>query len=449
MKRILSTLAVMFFAVSMMQGQSPSIEFEEFDLDNGLHVILHQDNSVPLVAVTVLYHVGAKDEKPGRSGFAHFFEHLMFEGSQNIERGEFMKIVDRAGGQFNANTSADRTFYYEVLPSNQLELGLWLESERMLHAKVDNKGIETQREVVKEEMRLRYDNSAYGRILPEILDLTYKEHSYRIPPIGTINDINAAAEEDFVDFYKSYYIPNNATLSIAGDFDKKEVRGLVERYFGEIPKGEDVKRIETSEPKQTEEYRGEAFDKNIQLPAVVQSFKTPAIGEKDFYAVNMLMQLLSQGESSRLQRSVKNEQQKALATGAFPFNFEASPSISIAYGISGIGTSLEDLEEAMNKEYEKVMTEMIPEDEFQKLRNQVENDFYSSNSRVVGIAENLANYHVYYGDANLINSEIDKYMEVTREDILAAAKKYLRKDNRATLYYLPQPKEEATEEGEK
>ncbi|MGF1534712.1 MAG: M16 family metallopeptidase [Bernardetiaceae bacterium] len=447
MQRILCflSLALLLGTISA-QAQSKKIDFEEFDLPNGLHVILYPDNSVPLVAVSVLYHVGAKDEKPGRSGFAHFFEHLMFEGSKNIERGEYSKIVERAGGSLNAYTTYDKTFYYDLLPSNQLELGLWLESERMLHAKVDDKGVETQREVVKEERRQRYDNSAYGLLLESVMALAFKEHKYRITPIGSMDDINAAEESDYIEFYQTYYVPNNATLVVSGDIDTKQAKKLVTKYFSEIPKGKPINRDRVAEPEQTEEYRGEAFDPNIQLPAVAQAFKTPGIGKPDFYTVKMLMKVLSDGESSRLVRSLKDDKQMVLYVGANSFELEDDPSVSLAFGIAAGGIKLEDLEAAMNEEYQKLMDELISEEEFEKLRNQVENDFYRSNERVASIAGNLADYHVFRGGAANINKTLDEYRKVTREDIQAAAKKYLRKENRSTLYYLPKPKEEAAPE---
>src|SRR4051812_3378916 len=192
-------------------GQARKIEFTEYNLDNGLHVILHKDNTTPIVAVSILYHVGSKNENPERTGFAHFFEHLLFEGTDNIKRGEFDKYITNAGGTNNANTSNDRTYYYEILPSNQLELGLWLESERMMHAKVETVGVETQREVVKEEKRQRMDNQPYGSILTEILKHAYTVHPYRWPTIGSLEHLNAAALDEFVNFYKTFYVPNNAT----------------------------------------------------------------------------------------------------------------------------------------------------------------------------------------------------------------------------------------------
>jgi predicted Zn-dependent peptidase len=436
MKKILFSFLLML-AVLVAQAQKKNqIKFEEYTLPNGLHVILHQDKTVPIVAVSVLYHVGSKNEDPNRTGFAHFFEHLMFEGSENIGRGEFDKYLDEAGATNNANTSQDRTFYYEILPSNQLELALWMESERMLHAKVDQKGIDTQREVVKEEKRQRVDNQPYGTLLEETMKRVYTVHPYRWVPIGSMEHLDAAQEEDYKNFYKKFYIPNNATLSIAGNLDIKQTKKWVETYFGGIPKGAPVERPNIKEPAQTKEIR-DVIEDNIQLPAVIHAFKTPNNKHKDFYAVKMLMQVLSQGESSRLSKAVKNDQQKALFVGAFPFDLEDDPSVGIAFGIANFGINAEDLEKAMDAEYEKVKNELITEEEFRKLQNQVENDFYSANSTVVGIAESLANYHVYYGSANLINTEIEKYQRVTREDIQRVAKEYLRKENRVTLFYLP------------
>ncbi|MEM8898042.1 MAG: pitrilysin family protein [Bacteroidota bacterium] len=442
MKRLSTTVFLGMLIFSMSYAQELNIEFEEYDLDNGLHVILHEDHSVPIVATTVLYHVGSKDEDPERTGFAHFFEHLMFEGSENIGRGEFDDYIEEAGGTLNANTSLDRTFYYEILPSNQLELSLWLESERMLHAKVDSVGIETQREVVKEEKRQSYDNRPYGSILPETLKRVYTKSSYAWPTIGSMEHINAATNEDFSSFYKKFYIPNNAVLSIAGDIDKEQTKRLIDQYFSDIPRGADVPRQYIEEPPQTAEIRDTVYD-NIQLPAVIHAYKTPALGTDESYAVDMLMQLLSQGESSRLNKSVRDKQQLAIQVAAFPFSLENDPSLSITLGLVNAGVDPGVLEKAMEAEYEKVKDELISETEFQKLRNQLENNFFSGNSSMAGIAESLADYYAYHDkNTNLINTEINKYMEVTREDIQEMARKYLTKENRVTLYYLPKPKEE-------
>ena len=431
----LSSVALLAFA-NASTAQMNKITFTEYDLPNGLHVILHEDHKTPIVTVSVLYHVGSKNEDPKRTGFAHFFEHLMFEGSENMGRGEYMKLIESNGGNLNANTSFDRTYYYEVLPSNQLELALWMESERMLHAKIDEKGIETQRGVVKEEKKLRLDNQPYGSILQEMYGHAYKVHPYNWVPIGSAQYIDMATMEEFLDFYKTFYVPNNATLTIAGDIDQKQTREWVTKYFGEIPKSlRLIPRPKVVEPEQKAEVRDTVYD-NIQLPAVVMGYHIPGQAEPDFYAVSMLNQLLSQGESSRLQKEVKDKQQKSLYVGSFAIPTE-DPGLAMMFGIVNMGVSPADLEAAIDAEVEKVQKELISEEEFQKLKNQVENDFIGSNSTMEGIAESLANYEVYYGDANLINTELDRYLKVTREDIKRVANKYFTKQNRVVLYYLP------------
>lgn len=434
MRRILLSVAI--FSIAMVSQAQNKIEFEQYKLKNGLNVILHEDHSTPIVAVTVLYHVGSKNENPERTGFAHFFEHLLFEGTENIKRGEYMKLVQSNGGILNANTSFDRTFYFEILPSNQAELGLWLESERMLHAIIDETGVETQREVVKEEYRQRYDNQPYGTFLPEMFKRGFEVHAYNWVPIGSLEHLNQAKIEEFRDFYKTYYVPNNATLSIAGDINKPQVKKWIEKYFAEIPMGtKPMNRPTVKEPVKNKEVRDTIYD-NIQLPGVMMGYHTPAQGTPDSYAVSMLAQILSQGKSSRLQKSIVDEQQKAIFVGAFPFPTE-DPGMALMFGITNMGVAIDELEASINKEVEKVQTELISEEEFQKLKNQIESDMVTANSKVEGIAENLANYFVYYGDANLINTEVDRYLKVTREDIKRVANEYFRKDNRVVLHYLP------------
>jgi predicted Zn-dependent peptidase len=412
------------------------ISFVEYDLDNGLHVILHQDNSTPIVAVTISYHVGSKNENPERTGFAHFFEHLMFEGSENIDRGEFDKIAMNAGAALNANTSFDRTFYYLLLPSNQLELGLWMESERLVHLRIDSLGVETQRSVVKEERKQSYDNRPYGTLMEKTFSTAFTEHPYRWMPIGSAESINNATLEEFMEFHSIFYVPNNATLSIAGDIDVEQTKQLVQKYFGDIPRGtKPIYRPSIVEPEKTAEVRDIVYD-NIQLPAVVQAYHIPAMGTPDYYALSMLTTLLSDGESSRMTKSIVDKQQKAMFVGAFPFALE-DPGLFLVFGIVNSGVTPEDLENAINDEILKAQTEELDEREFQKLRNKVENDFISSNSTMAGIAESLSDYHMYFGDANLINTEIERYMAVTKADIKRVANQYLKKENRVVLYYLP------------
>ncbi len=437
MKKNILTIACLLAGLISLNAQMNKINFVEYDLDNGLHVILHEDHSTPIVAVSVLYHVGSKNEKPNRTGFAHFFEHLLFEGSENIGRGEFDDYIQQAGGTNNANTTQDRTFYYDLLPSNQLALGLWLESERMLHAKVDAKGIETQRQVVKEERRMRIENQPYGTIFEETMKRAYKKHPYQWTPIGSMAHLDAAEEQDYKHFYEEFYVPNNATLSIAGDINIEEAKAQIKQYFGGIPKKKEPFRPNITEPALTKEVRDTVFD-NIQLPAVIQTYRIPEQGSEDFYAVSLLGQLLSQGESSRFNKVLVDEKQLAVFVGNFPISME-DPGVSIAFGVCNAGIDPKELEANMDAEIERTHKELITEEEFQKLRNQVENDFVTANSTVAGIAESLANYHTYFGDANLINNEIDRYLKVTREDIQRVAKKYFNKNNRVVLYYLPKP----------
>jgi len=421
-----------------LNGQLNKIEFTEYDLDNGLHVILHQDKATPIVVVSVMYHVGSKNERPDRTGFAHFFEHLLFEGSENIDRGQFDKHITNAGGANNAYTSQDKTYYYELLPSNQLELGMWLESERMLHAKVDIKGVETQREVVKEERRQRVDNQPYGTFQENAMKMAFKDHPYRWTPIGSMDHLNAATEQDYKDFYNDFYTPNNAVLSIAGDIDIEETKKLVDKYFATIPiKTTDIYRPSIVEKPLGREVIDTVYD-NIQLPGAITTYRIPALGTKDFYAVNMLNTLLSQGQSSRLNKAIVDEQQLAVFAGGFPFELE-DPGVAIVFGIANMGVDVNKLQTAIDAELKTVQTELISEEEFQKLRNQIESNFVTGNARIAGIAESLANYHMYYDNADLINTELDRFLAVTREDIRAAAKKYYDVSNRVVLHYLPKP----------
>lgn len=431
-------LLFFFYLFSFSFSAQNNIEFEEFDLDNGLHVILHEDPSSPIVAVTVMYHVGAKNEDPSRTGMAHFFEHLLFEGSDNIKRGEYARYVENAGGVLNANTTNDRTFYYELLPSNQLELGLWLESERMMHANIDSIGIATQREVVKEEKRLRYDNSPYGQLLPETMKRAFTKHPYQWTTIGSMVHLDAATKEDFINFYKEFYVPNNAILSIAGDFDSKKLKKQIEAYFGPIPRGnKPIYRPKIVEPPQITEVRDTVYG-NDQLPLVLLAYHIPPMGSNDFYAVDMVNTVLSNGESSRLNKSVVEDQQLAMYSGAFSFPLE-DPGLTLSFGLANIGVDPLQLENAMTAEIDKLKTTPLTDKEFQKLRNQIESDFVTSNSTMAGIAESLANYSMYYGDANLINTELERYMKVTKEDLMNAATKYYSNNNRVVLYFLQNP----------
>ena len=428
-------------AVSTALSAQNKIDFEEYDLDNGLHVILHEDHSTPIAAVTVLYHVGSKNEDTERTGFAHFFEHLLFEGSENIKRGEFDSYVTNAGGALNANTSQDRTFYFELLPSNQMELGLWLESERMLHANIQNIGVETQREVVKEEKRQRVDNQPYGSWLENMMKRLYTEHPYNWVPIGSMDHLNAAQLDEFMAFYKKFYVPNNATLSIAGDIDVEKTKELIAAYFGDIPRGADVVQPTVQEPALGGEKTATIYD-NIQLPAIMMGYRMPPQTSDDAYALQMASSVLSGGPSSRMYKRLVDQDQTALQVFAFPFSLEQGGAF-ITFSLANAGKTIDDMVPALEEEISKLQNELISEREFQKIQNQMESNFIQSDSKMAGIAESLADYHTYYGDANYINTEIERYRSVTREDIQRVAQKYLVKDNRVVLRYLPKSEEPA------
>lgn len=424
-------------------GQN-KIEFREFTLDNGLHVIMHQDNTTPIVVTSVLYHVGSKNENPERTGFAHFFEHLMFEGSENIDRGQYMNIIQSRGGTLNAYTSNDITYYYELLPSNELELALYMESERMLHSKVDITGVETQREVVKEEKRQRVDNQPYGSILTETLMRAYSVHPYQWAPIGSLDHLNAATIEEFQQFYKDFYVPNNATLTIAGDIDYAQTENLVRKYFAEIPKGsKEIYRPNVIEPKKTAEIRDIVYD-NIQIPAVIQAYNLPRRNHPDSYALSMLSTYLTGGNSSLMTKELVDKQQKALAVAAIPLELEDG-GLFIMYGIANMGVEAKDLETEIDKLLKQVQENGITDEDFAKLKNQIENDLVSSNSTVEGIANNLAEAHVIYGDTQYINQVMDKFAQVTKADIQRVAKEYMNLEGRVVLYYLPKSAQPATE----
>ena len=476
----------MFCFVLVLNAQE-KIQYIEYDLPNGIHVILHQDSATPIVAVSVLYHVGSKNENENRTGFAHFFEHLLFEGSENIERGEYDELVESNGGTLNANTSQDRTFYFEILPSNQLELGLWLESERMLHAKVNNKGIETQRSVVKEEKRQRVDNQPYASFITEMFLRSFPNHPYNWVPIGSMEHLDAAQEEDYVNFYKTFYVPSNATLSIAGDLDIEQTKKWIDKYFASMPKGQAINLYRdylaydntTFQTKYgveknvfDEDLFFESTDKkaiakinefsniptlvkrtqkdsepidgiikdvvydNIQLPALFMGYKFPEQTNADSYALEMMNQVLSGGSSSRINKAVVEKKQ--MATFAFSFNYALEDSgLGIFAAIASKDVELDVIQGEFDMQIDKIKNELISDEEFQKIRTSIETNIVGMNSTVAGIAENLANNHVYFGSAEMTNTFLNKYLSVTKEDIQRVAQKYLTQDRRVILHYLP------------
>ena len=412
------------------------VAFEEYDLDNGLHVILHNESSAPVVVTSVMYHVGSKDESPDRTGMAHFFEHLLFEGTENIKRGEWWKIVSSNGGVNNANTTDDRTYYYEVFPSNSLELGLWMESERMMHPVINQIGVDTQNEVVKEEKRSRYDNQPYGNIIKVVKENMFKKHPYRWTTIGSMEHLDASTLADFKNFNTKFYIPNNAVLVVAGDFEKKKAKEWIQKYFGTINKGANLEKIIYNEEPISETIKAKHQDENIQIPMIVASYRTPSMKTRDARVLDFISSYLSDGKSSKLYKNIVDDKKKALEIGSFTYSQE-DYGMYILYGLPMEGNTCDDLLKEIDAEIVKIQTDLISEKDHQKLQNIYENQFVNSNTGVEGIAENLAKFYLLYGDVNLINSEIEIYQSITREEIRAVAKKYLNPNQRLILDYVP------------
>jgi zinc protease len=435
MKKSILTLASIMLLVTSTNAQK--VEFEEYKLDNGMHVILHQDKSAPVVITSVMYGVGGKDGDRKRTGFAHFFEHLLFEGTANIKKGEWFKIVSSNGGRNNANTSQDRTYYYEIFPSNKLELGLWMESERLLHPIIKQEGVDTQNEVVKEEKRQR--TRPYSNILDEISKNIFKVHPYKDPNVGYMKDLDAATLEEFLAFNKKYYVPNNATLVVAGDIDFATTKKMIQDYFGPIPRGANVVRSFPTETPITEEFRAKAYDENIQIPAVIAAYRTPSFKTRDSKILDMISSYLSVGKSSVLYKKMVDTKKQALAVQAVNIS-QQDYGIYALFSLPLGDVTLDQLIVEMDEEIVKIQTDLISEKAFQKLQNQFENNYVNSNASVVGIAGSLASYHVMYGNTNLINSEIDIYRSVTREEIRNVANKYLNNNQRLILEYLPKKK---------
>lgn len=441
MKNYLALSALLFAFIPFANAQQ--VEFEEYDLENGMHVILHQDNSAPVVTVAVMYDVGAKDEEDGKTGMAHFYEHLLFTGTKNIGRGEWSTIVSSNGGTGNANTNWDRTYYYETFPSNQLELGLWMESERLMHPIIDQKAVDTQNEVVKEEKRQRMDNAPYGKIIyGDVYNHIFDKHPYGRPMIGYIEDLDASTLEEFVAFYEKWYMPNNAVLVVAGDIESNKAKELIKDYFEPIPARTVPTRTKIVEPERTEEKRVTEYDANIQLPAILLAHKTPSMRNREAKVLDVISTILSNGRSSRLYKKMVDDQKQALQV----FSFSRQLTDYSVYNIGAIPlgeVSLDDLIAEMDEEIQRLQTELISDEDLQKVRNQFENQYVNSNSSIQGIANSLARNYMLVGDTNAINKDLEIVNSITKEEIRDVAKKYLAKNRRVVIEYLPESARES------
>lgn len=486
MKKIIGMMALVVGFSSFGYCQEP-IKYVEYDLPNGLHVILHEDHDNPLTVVSVMYHVGSQNEKPNRTGFAHFFEHLMFEGSENIGRGEYAKLVEKNGGALNANTTPDRTYYYEILPSNQTELGLWMESERMLHAKVDSVGIATQRNVVKEERRMRFDNQPYGTFIEEAFQNIFKGTTYGWSVIGSMKDLTDASEEDYVNFYQTFYVPSNAVLSIAGDINIAQTKAWIDKYFKSIPSGEEINlyrnflRLDNNKFKEKYGVEKSIFDQkdffasknaeakkimskyaavptiikrpakndenlkasvekeirdNVELPGLFMVYKLPDENHPDAKAIELMNEVLAGSSSSRIQKQLVEKKQISTVAYSFPYLLENS-GMDIFASINAKGKTIEEAKTAIEEEIHKIQNELISDQELEKVKNSTEKAFIDRLASISSIAEILAQSYMYQGSTALVNTELSKYMSVTKSDIQNVAKKYLVDNNRVILKYLP------------
>ena len=436
MKKILTNafLAITFFALNAQE-----INIVEYDLDNGLHIILHQDNSAPVVSTVLQYHVGSKDEYTGIKGFAHLFEHMLGKETKNMKSGEWYKIYRSRGGNGNASTSVDLTSYYVTLPSNSLELALWRYSEIMLHPIIDQETIDVQREAVKEEKRQR-DNQPYGRFYQYLKENFFEVHPYKFPIIGFIEDLDSSSLEDFKDFKEKFYSPSNAVFVIAGDIDIDETKKLVSYYFDEVPDQGEKPIKSYPKEKPFEQKRVQEFDPNIQIPALFYAFRTPSATERDSSVLNYISTYLSGGESSVLYKKLVDEKEMALAVQAINIDQEDYSMFAILILPQG-ETSFEDLINEVEVEISKIQKEMISENDYQKIQNNLENIYVSSLGSVSGISQSLARYHNIYEDASMINKISDIVRSVSIEEIQAVANKYLNKDQRLIMEYLPETNE--------
>jgi len=426
---------IMLISTAELISQSTEIEFREFDLENGLHVILHKDNTNPIVSVDIWYHVGAKDEDPGRTGFAHLFEHMMFQGSANVGKTEHFNYIQNAGGTVNGTTNQDRTNYFETAPSNQLELLLWLESDRMSTLQVTQENFDNQREVVKEEKRQRYDNVPYGSRWGEMMKRLFKGQTYEWIPIGSMEDLNSADLNYAQEFYRKYYSPDNAVVVVSGDIDYDIAEVLVKKYFSALKPANTIKKKYPEVIFNQGEVRDVIYD-NVQLPAVYIGYKIPGTTDKDIQALEMLSMILGDGRSSRIYKDIVYDKKTAKSAGSFIWDNEVG-GMFVVYATGFKNTNTDSLINDITQIVNSVCSEQVNDIELEKVKNSIENDYINRMQTILGKADMLANYWTFHKNTGLINTSINDYLAVTKEDIINAAIKYLNTNNRVVLTYLP------------
>lgn len=436
--KLVFSIKLFLFMSFVSLGQNSDfakIDFKEYDLENGLHVIFYKDNTNPIVSVNIWYHVGSKDEDSGRTGFAHLFEHMMFQGSANVGKTEHFNYIQNAGGTLNGTTNNDRTNYFATVPSNQLELLLWLESDRMSTLQVTQENFDNQREVVKEEKRQRYDNAPYGSRWKEMMKRLFKEQTYEWTPIGSMEDLNSADLHYAKNFYKKYYSPDNAVLVVSGDFEYETAEKLVKKYFGDIKPSGTIKRKYNAIIFNQGEIIETIYD-NVQLPAVYIGYKIPGTTHKDIYALTLLTMALGDGKSSRLYNEIVYNKKTARTAGSFLWDNELGGMAvitSTAFKYSDNVSLLNDIDSVINK----ISREGISSKELEKVKNSIEHDYVNMMQSTLRISDELAHYYTFFKNTGLINTSINEYMKITADDIKAAAQKYLVSDNRVVLKYLP------------
>ena len=416
--------------------RSFDIAFKEFRLSNGLRVILAEDHSAPTYSICVTYNVGSRNERPGRTGFAHLFEHMLFQGSENVGKGEHFILVQTNGGSANGTTNADRTNYFETLPANQLELGIFLEADRMRALSITQANLDNQRQTVQEERRQTFDNRPYGRTYEAVIEAAYDNFAYQHSVIGSMEDLNAATVQDVVDFFRIYYAPNNAVLSLVGDFQMDVASGLIKKYFDRIPAQAAPPVPDVAEAEQKSERRKLIEDAFAQAPRLDIVYKIPTGNTPDWYALSVLGQVLSGGVSSRLYQKLIKDKEVALSASAGP-DERRGPSLFWFSIMARPGTDLAALEKLVHEEIERLQNEEIADWELSKVQMQLRRrraqQRYSTRAR----ANAFGHYAVYYNDPELINSVQHKYNQVTKADLQRVVRTYLKETRRTVVTTLP------------
>ncbi|HEX8175972.1 MAG TPA: pitrilysin family protein [Pyrinomonadaceae bacterium] len=418
------------------QSRIPPTPIEQFTLKNGLRVVFNRDSAIPVVSVAVYYNAGSRNEKQGRTGFAHLFEHMMFQGSENVPKAAHFQFISNAGGDMNGNTTTERTAYFQTLPANQLPLAIWLESDRMRSLAVTKENLDNQRKAVQEEKRMRYDNQPYLNGLLRINEMIFKNFSNSHSTIGSMEDLDAASVEDVQEFFRIYYAPNNAVLVLSGDFEPREARALVEKYFGTIPRQPDPPMPEVSEPDAVAVKQDTYNDRFAQIPAFILGWKVPARRTADFYALQLAGDLLFEGESSRLYQKMVKGEESVLTVQGF-FGERRGPSSMYIFALPKPGKDPVQVKQTVMNEIKRLATEGPTAEEMEKLRNGLLNDAVRGRQSSLYRAQQIAEYTLYDNDPNLFNTELDRYLAVTAEQIKQAVKRFLDTDNFADLSIVP------------